>query len=110
MMPTMTSGDSFLEFPSSATVFLRKYTAPEAKRIRFSSVLDRQGYNPELGLDSFRSHPGLETEPLASFRLHGAKVPNQPGTRNSEQPSRLTLVAARSLINRSDMAPHSIGQ
>src|ERR1043166_737639 len=66
--------------------------------------------NLELGLASFRIHRGLETEPLVSFRLHGSKVPNQPGAGDPEQASRLTLVATRSLINRPDMAPYCICQ
>jgi hypothetical protein len=106
----MTFGDDFAQLALRSSVFLRKYADPKADRIRSNVLFAGQGWNPEPGLASFRSHPGLETEPLASFRSHGAKVSNQPGARDPEQASRLTLVATRALINRSDVAPHCIGQ
>src|SRR5882724_1196303 len=53
----------------------------------------------------FASALGLETSPLASFRLHRAQVSNEPGARNPEQTRRLPLVVPGSLIDGSNMTP-----
>ena len=105
----MILSDTFPGATLGEIVFLRKYAIPKANRIHYGIVLAFERLKSEVNLDSFRGRSGLETEPLASFCLHGPEVPDEPGARNSEQASRLSLVAPRALIDRPDMPPHDIG-
>jgi hypothetical protein len=68
--------------------------------------LFRFSCNAGSRLDLFRSRPGLETDPLASLCFHLSQLPNQPGARNLEQASGLSLVVATVLVDGADVPPH----